>query len=402
MAVNLAAPEVLLAVPGIRLASAYAAIRKQQKDDLALIEIIPGSSVAATFTRNKFSAAPVQLAKQHLQKTIPRYLLINAGNANAGTGDSGYQDALESCRLVAQQCQVEEQSVLPFSTGVIAQRLDTDKIAAVIPELHTKLDAEQWLAASQAIMTTDTVAKAISSTLSLQGNTYTVTGISKGSGMIYPNMATMLAYIATDLPVEQSQLERIHTTLVNKSFNAITIDGDTSTNDACLLISTQQGLPLSVQITDEELISLLLPVYEHLAKAIVRDGEGATKFVTIDVIGAASDVDAQSVAYTVAHSPLVKTALFASDANWGRILAAVGRAPVEQLDIDKIDLALNQVSLLQQGQPDKNYSEALGAAEMAKAEITISINLNLSNGKSKIWTSDLSHDYVSINADYRS
>ncbi len=403
MAVGLKKASNLLPVDGIKLASTYSGIRKQKKDDLVLFEIEQGSSVAATFTLNKMCAAPVLLAKKHLAIQAPKYLLVNAGNANAGTGSAGYDDAVLSCDYLAKHFDSASiESVLPFSTGVIGERLPIDKIKNSLSSLEENLSSDNWLAAAEGIMTTDTLAKGYSQKIALGGNSYTVTGMSKGSGMICPNMATMLAYIGTDLPIEQSRLNKIHVDLVNKSFNLITVDGDTSTNDACVLIATNKGNALASGVTDGDIFDALLPCYQDLAQAIVRDGEGATKFVTIRVESAHDDSEAKEVAYTIAHSPLVKTALFASDANWGRILAAVGRSKVEYLDVDKVDLAINGVQLLNKGQISPTYTEEQGAAEMLKTEIELSVQLNIGSGKAVVWTTDLSHDYVSINADYRS
>jgi glutamate N-acetyltransferase/amino-acid N-acetyltransferase len=342
------------------------------------------------------------VAKEHLARNYnPRYLLINSGNANAGTGDRGYQNALESCRRVASINDLDVSSVLPFSTGVIATELPLGKILDAIPGLVGKLDTDAWLQAAQGIMTTDTLPKAVSRVVEINDQSVTITGIAKGSGMIKPDMATMLAYVATDAQINQIELQAMIEQAVDCSFNAITVDGDTSTNDACILIASgASGIDVSVE--NECFMAELLAVFQELAKSIIRDAEGATKFVEIEVASARSISDAKEVGYTVAHSPLVKTALFASDPNWGRILAAIGRAKIDSLDVSRIDLYLGDTCLLRNGLPEASYTEAMGQAEMSKEEIKIRIDLGLGDYQASIWTSDLSYEYVKINAEYRS
>lgn len=403
MPVGLKAPESLQPVEGIRLAATHSGIKNTPGvRDLVLIEIAESSNFAAVFTTNKFCAAPVIVARDHLSKNRhPRYLLINSGNANAGTGDSGYQAAILSCQVVANAAGLTESEVLPFSTGVIAAPLPVEKIQQAVPDLYRQLDRDSWLDAAQGIMTTDTLPKAVSRTVETDSSRITITGMAKGSGMIRPDMATMLAYVATDAKIGQAELQKLLRDAVDCSFNAITVDGDTSTNDACVLIATgQSGAEISVDNEDFKLA--LFDVFRHLAQSIIRDAEGATKFVEIEVTGAFSLDDAKEVAYSVAHSPLVKTALFASDPNWGRILAAIGRAKAQSLDVSLIDLYLGKTCLLKNGLPDESYEEAMGQAEMSRSEINIRIELGLGSSAFKLWTSDLSYDYVKINAEYRS
>jgi len=399
MAVGLKPAEKLLPVAGVRLASCASGIRYQGRDDLVLIELAEGSQTAAVFTQNRFCAAPVVVAKRHLRQAAPNYLLINSGNANAGTGEVGLQAALDCCKAVSN----EMEKVLPFSTGVIGEQLPVDRITACLPALINDLDDDAWLLAAQAIMTTDTLAKGFSQQLSIDGKTVTITGIAKGAGMIRPDMATMLAFVATDAGVPQSILQAWLTELVADSFNSITIDGDTSTNDACILIATNASGVVVKNDDDQKSLKLAFKeVFSQLAQSLIRDAEGATKFVCVEVKQTASQDEAKAVAYTVAHSPLVKTALFASDPNWGRILAAVGRAPLGELDLQKIDILLGDVAVITAGQPDEHYTEAKGKAVMEQDEITITIALGRGQQSTKVWTSDLSHGYVSINADYRS
>ena len=387
-------------IRGIRLATHPAGIKKPGRDDLVLIEMAPGTQTAAVFTRNAFCAAPVQLAKAHLAHSSPRYLLINSGNANAGTGKKGRLAAEQCCAAVAAatECQLDE--VLPFSTGVIGQPLPVAKITDAIPQLCQALDATNWDAASRAIMTTDTRPKLLSQQVEIQGELITITGFAKGAGMIHPNMATMLAYVATDATLAKSQVEACLREAVGLSFNRITVDGDTSTNDALVLMATCQTSPLSTDdlgLFQEALNALCI----DLAKAIVSDGEGATKLITIDVEGALDEKEAEQVAFAIAHSPLVKTAFFASDPNWGRILAAVGYAGVDRLDVDKIDIYLDEVCIVAQGGVADSYTEQQGQQVMAKPEITVRVLLHRGNHQVRVWTCDFSYDYVRINAEYR-
>jgi glutamate N-acetyltransferase/amino-acid N-acetyltransferase len=402
MAVGLKPPARLHPVKGVRLAATHCGIKQDSGvKDLALLEIGDGASVAAVFTRNRFCAAPVVVARQHLEQfPAPAYLLINSGNANAGTGDAGIDAARESCAAVAEAASVNPETVLPFSTGVIATTLPLGKIVEAVPSLFASLQSDNWLQAAEAVMTTDTLPKAFSRQLVIEDKTVTITGFSKGSGMIRPDMATMLGYVATDAIIDQRLLQSLMQQLVAKSFNSITVDGDTSTNDACVLIATGgSGVEAG---SDNSFISALSEVFEQLAQAIIRDGEGATKFVEIEVRQANSVADAREIAYCIAQSPLVKTALFASDPNWGRILAAIGRAQVDHLDIDLVDLYLGDSCLLRNGLPDPGYRESDGQAAMAGEEIKILVNLNQGAGDARIWTSDLSYEYVKINAEYRS
>jgi glutamate N-acetyltransferase/amino-acid N-acetyltransferase len=403
MAVGLKAPDTLYSVKGIRLSATHCGIKQDSVAmDLVLIEIAEGSNVAAVFTRNRFCAAPITVARQHLKEVpAPRFLLINSGNANAGTGNEGIQAATRTGAAVARAGKVNSEAVLPFSTGVIATALPDEKITAAVPALHASLQADNWLQAATGIMTTDTLPKAFSKQISIDGQQVSITGIAKGSGMIRPDMATMLSYVATDAVIDPEELQALLEQSVASSFNSITVDGDTSTNDACVLIATgASGRRISGRQND--FVAALTEVFIQLAQAIIRDGEGATKFVTIEVEQALSEDDAREVAYCIAHSPLVKTALFASDPNWGRILAAIGRARVDRLDIKRIDLYLGATCLLKNGLPDPEYTEASGQAAMQDNEITIRVNLNQGSDSARIWTTDLSYDYVKINAEYRS
>ena len=403
MAVGLKAPARLYPVQGLRLGAIHCGIKAGSKvKDLALMEIQPGSSVAAVFTKSHFCAAPVTLCKQHLaQRPSVRYLLVNSGNANAATGQQGLDNARACCAAVAAAGNVTVEDVLPFSTGVIAEQLALDPIVRAIPDLVDILDADGWLATAEAIMTTDTMPKAISVQLSIDNQLVTITGIAKGSGMIKPDMATMLSYVATDARIEPQELSGMLDLLVASSFNCITVDGDTSTNDSCVLIATG-ATGVDIDRNHGAFFTALKELFEQLAQAIIRDAEGATKFVEISIEGAASITDARCMAFTIAESPLVKTALFASDPNLGRLIMAIGRSPVESIDIDRIDLYLGSVRLLHQGLPDPDYREAYGQSEMSREEISIRVNLNLGDASARIWTSDLSYEYVKINAEYRS
>lgn len=391
------------AVAGIRIGTTCAQIKQAVRDDLTLFEIAPNSSTAAVFTQNAFCAAPVTLSKKHLHNTAPRFLLINSGNANAGTGAQGLQDALSSCASVAAQASCTSEAVLPFSTGVIGVSLPVEKICKAIPVAFQNLSADHWDKAARAIMTTDTVPKLVSRQAEIGGHLVTVTGISKGAGMIRPDMATMLGFIATDASVPQSLLQECLNYAANRSFNRVTIDGDTSTNDSCVLVATGKGM-LTVNTADEaylQLRDLITEVCIALAQAIVRDGEGATKFITVRVEQGADAQECLDVAYTIAHSPLVKTAFFASDANWGRILAAVGRAGLKNLDLDKIKIYLGEVCIVENGGRAQSYTEAQGQAVMSEKEITIRVLLARGDALEDVWTCDFSYDYVKINAEYR-
>ena len=395
----------ILPIAGIRLASVAAGIKKNGNEDLVVMALDELSTCAASFTKNAFCAAPVTLARQHLSQHSPRALLINSGNANAGTGETGMQNARQCCQWLAEESALLPEQVLPFSTGVIGQQLPMPVLQSGIKQVVSRLAEENWPAAARGIMTTDTVAKAISRTVLLDNKEISITGIAKGSGMICPDMATMLAFIATDANVDAAFLQQSLAAVVDESFNAITVDGDTSTNDACVLIAT--GKAGNQQLTESsqdstKFIDTLKQVCLFLAQAIVRDAEGATKFVTVNVDKARSKEEARKVAYTIAHSPLVKTALFASDPNWGRILAAVGRAGVQQLDISGVDIFLGDVCIVRSGGVDSDYTEEKGQAVMNEHEIPISVELGRGEESATIWTSDLSHEYVRINSEYRS
>ncbi|MDO9619788.1 MAG: bifunctional glutamate N-acetyltransferase/amino-acid acetyltransferase ArgJ [Pseudomonas sp.] len=404
MAVGLGPLSTLHPVPGFELGIASAGIKRPGRKDVVVMRCAEGSSVAGVFTLNAFCAAPVILAKKRVQGSV-RYLLTNTGNANAGTGESGLANAARTCAALAQLTGVDEGAVLPFSTGVIGEPLPVEKIEGALQAALDDLSENHWAEAATGIMTTDTLPKGASRQFVHDGVTVTVTGISKGAGMIRPNMATMLGYIATDAKVARSVLQDLVRDAANKSFNRITIDGDTSTNDCCMLIATgQAALPEITQASGDlfaKLKEAVFSVFMEVAQAIVRDGEGATKFVTVQVNGGATHQECLDVGYAVAHSPLIKTALFASDPNWGRILAAVGYAGVAQLDVSLIDVFLGDVCIASRGCRAASYTEEQGAAVMAKAEITIRIELGRGGCSETIWTTDLSHEYVKINAEYR-
>jgi len=404
MAVGLEVPNSVLPVTGIKLSTVATGMRYKDRDDLVLVT--KGANTTAVFTQSHYCAAPVTLAKTNLADNSPRALLINSGNANAATGELGMQNAELSCSVTAQEIQVDANQVLPFSTGVIGEQMAMDVMQGGIEALSSGLDENNWLPAARAIMTTDTVPKAVSEQVELDGHTVTISGMAKGSGMICPNMATMLAYVATDATIEQSVLDEMLHNANAASFNRITVDSDTSTNDALVLIASGKSVAPTIDSIDSASASLFYQALEkvmiQLATSIVRDAEGATKFVKVAVSGGASQADCASIAYSVAHSPLVKTALFASDPNWGRILMAVGKAQVEHIDLEQIAIQINDVALIERGQPAESYTETAGKAVFSQEEITISIDLNLGNEQHHVWTSDLSHDYVSINADYRS
>lgn len=405
MAVNLSVFEDFKPVDGVRLGITQAGVRYPNRDDLVVVEISEGSQVAGVFTRNAFCAAPVVISKKHLETAVPRYLLINTGNANAGTGPSGYQNAVDSCEMLAKAAGVSSAEVLPFSTGVIGEPLNMKAISAGIPSALSSLDASAWARAAKGIMTTDTLPKGYSKVIDIEGSAVTITGISKGAGMIKPDMATMLGFIATDAAISGEVLKSWCRQLADASFNRITIDGDTSTNDSCLLIATgKSGLTIDDENSDsaKTLFEALKEAFQVLAQAIVRDGEGATKFVTVSVESCKTQAEALQVAYTVAHSPLVKTAMFASDANWGRILAAVGRSGIEQMDLDAINIWMDDVQIVEAGGRAAGYTEEAGAAVFAQAEFEVRISMGRGDCSDTIWTTDLSHEYVSINADYRS
>jgi glutamate N-acetyltransferase / amino-acid N-acetyltransferase len=395
-------------ISGVRIGVVEAGIKKQNRKDLVLFEFGPSSKVAGVFTKNAFCAAPVHISKQHLaylnEQSGSAYFLINTGNANAGTGKQGFVDADTCCESLAEHLACEPERVLPFSTGVIGEKLPVEKICSALPELVHSLAAGSWAGAATGIMTTDTRAKGATASVSYAGQTLTINGISKGAGMIKPNMATMLCFVATDAKVSQELLSRLTSEIADQTFNRITIDGDTSTNDACMLVASGESSAPEIDESHEDFSNFkvaLHKVFLDLSHAIVRDGEGATKFVTIRVEQAQSQQEALDVAYTIAHSPLVKTALFASDPNWGRILAALGRSPIEDFDLSKVSIALGDVLIVEQGGKSDNYTEELGQEVMNQEEITITVNLERGAACETIWTADLSHDYVTINAEYR-
>ncbi len=391
---------LLLPINGINFASINSGIKNNADLDLSLVFLIEGSETAAVFTQNIFCAAPVLVAKNHLQKS-PRALLINSGNANAGTGKEGIENTLKSCEILALELNIEGQQVLPFSTGVIGKQLDLSSFESAIPIASSQLSFDAIKDVAKGILTTDLTKKYYSKTFEYAGKTVTLSGIAKGSGMIRPDMATMLSFIFTDIGASQAALQNCLKIAVDQSFNRITVDGDTSTNDACTLSATNQS-GVDLDECKEEFQNALNEVTKSLAQMIVKDGEGATKFVEIKVGGLSSNEDCLVVAYTVAHSPLVKTALFASDANWGRILAAVGRSKVDGISIENIDIFLNDLQIISSGEISKNYTEAGGSAEMQKSDITIRIDLGDAVTSESVWTTDLSYDYVKINAEYRS
>lgn len=403
MPINIKAPTSLPLVKGISLSAVEANIRYKGRNDLVLIKIEKGGTTAGVFTLNKFCAAPVTLCREHLSKNkSPRYLLINAGNANAGTGEQGLNSAKQTCSMLAELCDVSPEEVLPFSTGVIGEQLPLSPFAINLPQAIEQLKEDNWLLAAQGIMTTDTVAKGVSKKIEIDGNIVTITGIAKGSGMIEPNMATLLAYIACDANVEEELLQYVLNEAAADSFNAITVDADTSTNDSLVLIASGQSDVKITKNNREIFQQAINAVCQQLAQAIIRDAEGATKFVTIDVESAPDKKYAREIAYTIARSPLVKTALFASDPNWGRLLMAIGRSQVQDLNVNKISLWLGETQLLESGEPLESYTEEQGQIEMDKEEITIRVALNVGKSSARIWTSDLSHEYVRINAEYRS
>jgi glutamate N-acetyltransferase/amino-acid N-acetyltransferase len=404
MAVGLNSLPELLPVPGLRLGTVCAGIKKAGRRDLVVMELCEGATAAAVFTRNAFCAAPVTVARDHLRLGAPRYLLINTGNANAGTGARGMDDARQCCRALAEAAGVAPERVLPFSTGVIGEPLPVAPILAALPHARTALTEDGWADAAHGIMTTDTVAKGASRRIEIKGRAVTVTGIAKGAGMIRPDMATMLAFVATDAGVAAPLLQRCLEDAVRGSFNAVTVDGDTSTNDACVLMATGRGGAGIASADDPDypvLAQAVEAVCVQLAQAIVRDGEGATKFITVEVRGGADIEECRRAAYAVAESPLVKTAFFAADPNWGRILAAVGRAGIPGLDVTRVSVFLDEVCIVERGGRAAAYREEQGRAVMARDEITIAIDLKRGRHQARVWTCDFSYDYVRINAEYR-
>lgn len=405
MVVGLELPEKLQAVGGIRLASKASGIKSSGATDLLLISLSDGSSVAGVFTRNAYCAAPVTLAKEHLQQGKIRALLVNSGNANAGTGEQGMADAKALCEACANQLGIDSTQVLPFSTGVIGELLPVDKMKDGIKDLSAELEADEWLNAATAIMTTDTLPKAVCRQVVIDDKAITLTGISKGSGMIHPDMATMLAFIATDGLVDQSALQRALIEIANRTFNCITVDGDTSTNDSFIGIATGAQANNLLDEKHPQWLDFYAELEEAariLAHAIIRDGEGATRFIEIEVNDGPSVEMCRQAAFTVAHSPLVKTAFFAGDPNLGRILAAVGRSKVPGLDMERVSLSLGDLPVVENGQPSNSYREIDAAKIMAESDVKIQISLGMGDATATVWTTDLSYDYVKINAEYRS
>jgi glutamate N-acetyltransferase / amino-acid N-acetyltransferase len=409
MAVNLLAPNPISLYPvaGLKIGVAEAGIRKANRKDLSVVLLDAGASVAGVFTQNRFCAAPVQICRDHLQSQLGiRAMLINTGNANAGTGDDGLARARATCVALASQLKIAPEQILPFSTGVIMEPLPSDRITAGLPAALQDAKEDNWLRAAEGIMTTDTLPKAFSAQVQISGKTVTITGISKGAGMIRPNMATMLGFMATDATVPQALMQQLATDLANGSFNRVTVDGDTSTNDSFVVIATNKVAHSALSTWDSAegtaLKAAMLGVAQKLAQAIVRDGEGATKFITVKVSGGNTSDECCKVAYAIAHSPLVKTAFFASDPNLGRILAAVGYAGIADLDQTKISLHLDDVSVVIGGGRNPSYREEDGARVMQQSEITVHVDLGRGKVQDTVWTCDFSYDYVKINADYRS
>ncbi len=408
MPVNLTAPaaHTLLPVKGVKLGFAEAYVRKPNRKDVLVITLESGTAVSGVFTQNQFCAAPVLLCKEHLTRAMPiRALLVNTGCANAGTGEDGLNRAKLTCEALAAALDLEPTQVLPFSTGVILEPLPVEKVVAGLPAAISNLKEDNWLNAAEAIMTTDIVAKGTSRQLTLDGKQITITGISKGSGMIHPNMATMLGYIATDAAISQNALNKMIKDVANQSFNCITVDGDTSTNDSLILMATGQAQNNEIDIGSSDYQAIKTAITEvaiELAQAIVRDGEGATKFMTVQVENGRDEAECRKVAYAIAHSPLIKTAFFASDPNLGRILAAIGYAGVEQLDVEKLKLYLGDVLVAENGGRATAYLEEQGAAIMKEPEILVRVDLARGSAHCTVWTCDFSYDYVKINADYRS
>ena len=393
-------------VKGVKIGSAEAYVRYPNRRDLVIFEFAEGSNAAGVFTQNAFCAAPVHICKAHLQVGNPRYLVINTGNANAGTGKIGMANAEATCVKLAELAGVSASEILPFSTGVIGEQLPLERLMTGLQPALDSLREDAWLDAATGIMTTDTLPKGASEQFELDSVMYTMTGISKGAGMIRPNMATMLSYVATDAPISRELVQQLLKTTVNVSFNRITVDGDTSTNDSCIFVATGQAGGAEITSTDDAryaaVLDVLTRVMKRLAQLIVRDGEGATKFITVAVEGGADTQECCDIAYSIAHSPLVKTAIFASDPNWGRILAAIGYAGVKNLDVEKIQVWLDDVQICKDGGAAADYTEEAGARVMSQAEMTIRVDLGRGQAKDTVYTCDLSYDYVKINADYRS
>ena len=409
MSVNLSAPVAadLLAIDGVRIGITEAGVRKANRKDLTVFLLDEGSAVAGVFTQNRFCAAPVQVSREHLAAGSGiRAMVINTGNANAGTGAAGLANARATCEALAKELNLSATQILPFSTGVIMEELPVDRIVAGMPAAIAAAKVDNWATAAEGIMTTDTLPKAFSRSVSIGGKTVSITGISKGAGMIRPNMATMLGFLATDAAIASELLQPLVTELAENSFNRVTIDGDTSTNDSFILMATGRAGNAAITALDsadgQALKAALLEVAQKLAQAIVRDGEGATKFITVKIEGGQTEAECRLAAYAIAHSPLVKTAFFASDPNLGRILAAVGYAGINDLDQTKIDLYLDDVHVVVNGGRNPSYKEEDGQRVMKQQEITVRVLLGRGTAAQTVWTCDLSHEYVTINADYRS
>lgn len=409
MPVNLSAPDpaALFAVPGVRIGVAEAGVRKANRKDLTVVLIDEGSAVGGVFTQNRFCAAPVQVCRDHLAANHGiRAMVINTGNANAGTGEDGLMRTRSTCIALARKLEISPEQILPFSTGVIMEPLPVDRIEAGLPAALADAREDNWARAAEGIMTTDTIPKAFSQRVQVGGATVTITGISKGAGMIRPNMATMLGFLATDAKIDPSLIQPLAKQLADASFNRVTIDGDTSTNDSFVVIATQKAAHATITSLDsadgKALVAAMQEVARKLAQAIVRDGEGATKFITVQVEGGKDAAECRQVAYAVAHSPLVKTAFYASDPNLGRILAAVGYAGIADLDQTGIDLFLDDVHVAVKGGRNPSYREEDGQRVMKQSEITVRIGLGRGKASETVWTCDFSHEYVTINADYRS
>jgi len=407
MAINLKIPinKDLLSIPGVKLATLSAGLKDKNRKDLMLMVFADESIASGTFTQNKFCAAPVVVSKSHLKSTSAiKALIVNTGSANAGTGDRGMEDAESICKNLAVALKVMPNQVLPFSTGVIMTPLPVTKINKAIPDLIKGLEENNWLAAAEAIMTTDTIPKAVSKSILIQDQKVAITGISKGSGMIHPNMATMLAFISTDTNISLEILQKLNKEITNTTFNCISVDGDTSTNDSFMIVATNQSKHSKIIKEDNDykvLKSAIFDIALELSQAIIRDGEGATKFISIEVIGGNNVGQCREVGMSIAKSPLVKTAFFASDPNLGRILAAIGNSNSNDLDISIIDLYINEMLFASEGAIAKNFDELKIKKEMKNSEIYVKVNLNQGSHKAKVWTTDLSYEYVKINAEYR-
>ena len=405
MAVGLESPATLVPVAGVRLASCASGIKSTGATDLLLVSFDQGSAVAGVFTKNAYCAAPVTISRDHLSRGAVRALLVNSGNANAGTGARGMADAMSLCETCASQLGIDAGQVLPFSTGVISEFLPLEKMQSAVGKLVDSLDNDQWLEAAVAIMTTDTIPKGVSTQVTIDGKSIAITGISKGSGMIHPDMATMLSFIATDAAVDQAALQTALVEITGRTFNCITVDGDTSTNDSfiCIASGAKENTRLNTNHPQwPVLYEALESVTRQLAHAVIRDGEGATRFIEIEVSDGDSIESCRQVALTVAHSPLVKTAFFAGDPNLGRILAAIGRSKIARLDMNKVSLKLGGLPVAENGEPSAQYDEAQANKIMARSDVQVQISLGLGESQATVWTTDLSYDYVKINAEYRS